>query len=59
MNNEDYALRPGAREMLAALWVRAMNNDATLQAIKAILAARWLPTTSTLFSGSIWLTTTA
>jgi hypothetical protein len=25
-----------ARDMLAALWVRAMNNDATLQEIKAI-----------------------
>jgi hypothetical protein len=27
---------PAAREMLAALWTRAMNNDATLEEIKAI-----------------------
>jgi hypothetical protein len=27
---------PAAREMLAALWTRAMNNDATLEEIEAI-----------------------
>ena len=36
MDNEDYDVLPAAREMLAALWVRAMNNDAALPEIKAI-----------------------
>jgi hypothetical protein len=36
MDDNDVDLQPAAREMLAALWARAMNNDATLQEIKAI-----------------------
>jgi hypothetical protein len=36
VDGEDAELLPAAREMLAALWERAMNNDATLQEIKAI-----------------------
>jgi hypothetical protein len=38
MDDDDAQLVLAAREMLAALWVRAMNNDATLQEIKAIRA---------------------
>jgi hypothetical protein len=38
MDNDDSTLLPAAREMLAALWVRAMNNDTTLQEIRAIRA---------------------
>jgi hypothetical protein len=36
LDDDQADLLPAAREMLAALWVRAMNNDATLQEIKAI-----------------------
>jgi hypothetical protein len=38
MDNDDFEVLPAASEMLAALWVRAMNNDATLQEIRAIRA---------------------
>ncbi len=36
MNNDGDKMLSAAQEMLAALWVRAMNNEATLQEIKAI-----------------------
>jgi hypothetical protein len=38
MDSDDFEVLPAALEMLAALWVRAMNNDATLQEIRAIRA---------------------
>jgi hypothetical protein len=38
VDNDDLELLPAAQEMLAALWVRAMNNDATLQETRAIRA---------------------
>jgi hypothetical protein len=38
MDNDDFEVVPAASEMLGALWVRAMNNDATLQEIRAIRA---------------------
>jgi hypothetical protein len=38
MDNDDFEVLPAASEMLAALWVRAMNNDATLQEIRAVRA---------------------
>jgi hypothetical protein len=34
--NDNVELLPAAREMLAALWARAMNNDATPEEIEAI-----------------------
>jgi hypothetical protein len=36
MDDDNVELLPAAREMLAALWTRAMNNDPTLHEIKAI-----------------------
>jgi hypothetical protein len=36
MDNDESEMLLAVREMLAALWARAMNNDATLQEIKAI-----------------------
>ena len=38
MDNDDFKVLSAAQEMLAALWVRAMDNDATLQEIRAIRA---------------------
>lgn len=38
MDNNDLKVLPAAEEMLAALWQRAMDNDATLQEIRAIRA---------------------
>lgn len=37
-DDENVDVLPAAGEMLAALWTRAMNNDVTLEEIKAIRA---------------------
>ncbi len=36
MDSADIKLLSAAQEMLEALWIRAMNNEASLQEIKAI-----------------------
>ena len=39
MEQDEPDMLRATRDMLAALWVRAMNNEATLQEIKAIRSA--------------------